>query len=102
MVFQDAQRSQEAARPAAPTFRTWSAYAGTGERLQYDRSQLVIDQIRGMNSPEEQDRRKLAAAAQHSLALAGRNQLHLLQGDRADGDNSYGAVTRAPVRGGQA
>jgi len=102
MTFQDAQRSQEAARPAAATFRTWCARARPGEHLEPYRGHLAIDRIKGTSSLKESDRRTLAAVADHALALAGRKRLHLLQERHADRDYSYWAVARAPVRGGQA
>jgi len=91
MIFQDAQRSQQAARPAAATFRTWCFRARPGGRLEYYRGYL-----------KESDRRKLVAVADHALALAGRKRQHLLQGRHADRDSSYWAGAKAPVRGGQA
>jgi hypothetical protein len=88
MPFQDMQRAQEAARPAAATFRTWCARARTGERLEYNCGHLAIDRTKGTGSLKESDRRKLAAVADPAPALAGRNELHLLQNGRADGDYS--------------
>jgi hypothetical protein len=102
MIFQDAQLSQQAARPAAATFRTWCDRARPGERLEYARGHLTFDRIKGTSSFEEAERRKLDAVADHALAPAGRNQLHLLQEGRADGDSSYGPVARVLGRGGQA
>jgi hypothetical protein len=85
MTFKDAQRSQQAARPAAATFRTWCASARPGERLESNRGHLAIDRIKGTTSLKEPERRKLATVADHTLALAGRKRLRLLQerhGDR--------------------
>jgi hypothetical protein len=84
MTFQDAQRSQQAARPAAATFRTLCASARPGERLESYRGHLAIDRIKGTTSLKGPERRKLAPVADHTLALAGRKRLHLLQKRRGD------------------
>jgi hypothetical protein len=98
MTFQDAQRSQEAARPTAATFRTWCDRARRGERLKYYRGHLAIDRIKGTSPLEETERRKLASAADHALALAGQDILHLLQEHHSNGDYSYLAAVRTPAR----
>ena len=95
MTFQDAQRSQHAALPAAP-FRAWVARAKPGERLEYHRGLLALDRVKGTSSLREAERRKLTAVADHASALAGLGKLHLLQERHGDRDYSYWAVARVP------
>ena len=80
-------------------FRAWVARAKPGERLEYHRGLLALDRIKGTSSLKEAERRKLAALADHALALAGRRRLHLLQERHRDCCYSYWAVLRAPARG---
>jgi hypothetical protein len=96
MIFQDAQRSQEAALPTTAAFRNWSARARPGERLEYYRGYLATDRIKGTTSLKEAERRKLATIAEHALALAGQGKLHLLQQRHGYADYSYWAVARVP------
>jgi hypothetical protein len=79
-------------------FRAWLVRARPGERLEYYRGHLGIDRVNGTSSLKEGERRKLAAVADHALALAGRGELHLVQERHGDGDYSYSAVARASVR----
>jgi len=99
MTFQDPQRSQDAALPAA-LFRAWVARARPGAWLEYHRGLLALDRIKGTSSLKEAERRRLAALADHALALADRGKLHLLQERHGHGDHSYWAVARAPSRSG--
>jgi hypothetical protein len=98
MTFQDAQRSQEAARPTTATFRTWCARARPGERIEYYRGYLATDRSKGTSSLTEAERRKLTAVADHALALSDQGNLHLLQERHGNGDYSYWAVARTPAR----
>jgi hypothetical protein len=95
MTFQDPQRSQDAALPAA-LFRAWVARARPGAWLEYHRGLLALDRIKGTSSLKEPERRKLDAVADHALALAGLGKLHLLQERHGDRDYSYWAVARVP------
>jgi hypothetical protein len=98
MNFQNAQRSQEAARPTTAAFRTWCARARPGDRLEYYRGYLATDRIKGTSSLTEAERRKLTAMADHAFALADQGKLYLLQRRHGDVDYSYWAVVRAPAR----
>jgi hypothetical protein len=80
------------------TFRAWLARAKPGERLEYHRGLLGLDRVKSASSLKEAERRKLAAVADHALALADQGKLHLLQERHGDGDYSYCAVSRAPAR----
>jgi hypothetical protein len=95
------QPSRDSA-PSPTRFRAWLGRARPGERLEYYRGLLAIDRVKGTSALKEAERRKLAAVADHALALAARNKLHLLQERHSDGDYSYWAVARAPARGGPA
>jgi hypothetical protein len=97
MTFQDPQRSQDAALPAA-LFRAWVARARPGQRLEYHRGLLALDRSKGTSSLNEAERRQLTAVADYALTLAGQGKLHLLQERHGDGDYSYWAVSRAPAR----
>ena len=79
-------------------FRAWLARAEPGEWLEYHRGLLALDRIKGTSSLKEPARRKLAAVADHALALAGCRKLYLLQERHGDGDYSYWAVARPPAR----
>ena len=79
-------------------FRGWLAQAEPGEWLEYHRGLLALDRIKGTSSLKEPARRKLAAVADHALALAGCRKLYLLQERHGDGDYSYWAVARPPAR----
>jgi hypothetical protein len=59
---------------------------------------FALDRIKGTSCLREAERRKLAAVADHALALAGQGKVHLLQERHGDGDYSYWAVARAPSR----
>jgi hypothetical protein len=98
MTFQDAQRSQEAARPTTATFRTWCARARSGERIEYYRGYLATDRSKGTSSLTEAERRKLTAVADHALALSDQGNLHLLQERHGDRDYSYWAVVGTTAR----
>jgi hypothetical protein len=80
------------------TFRGWLACAKPGERHQYHRGYLALDRVKGTTSLKEAERRKLAALADHALALAGQGKLHLLQQRHGIGDYSYWAVAKTPAR----
>jgi hypothetical protein len=79
-------------------FGGWLARAEPGERLKYHRGLLAIDRSKGTSSLKEPERRKLAAVADHALALADRGKLHLLQERHGNGDYSYWAVASASAR----
>jgi hypothetical protein len=96
------QPSRDSAPCPATGFRAWLGRARPGERLEYYRGLLALDRIEGASSLKEPERRRLAAVADHALALATRNKLHLLQERHSDSDYSYWAVARAPARGGPA
>jgi hypothetical protein len=93
-----AERSGSGHLLPAARFRAWLAQAEPGEWLEYHRGHLVLDRIKGTSSRKEAERRKLAAVADHALALADRGELHPLQERHADSDYSYWAVARAPAR----
>jgi hypothetical protein len=101
MTFAQPNRQAGMPRPLA-TFRAWLAHAGPGARLEYHRGLLAIDRTKGASALNEAARRKLNTVADHTLALSNEGRLHLLQERHGDGDYSYWAVARAPVRGGHA
>jgi hypothetical protein len=86
---------QAGAPPSLATFRAWLARARPDERFEYHRGFLAIDRIMCPGPRIEAERGKLAAVADHALALAVRGELHLLQERHGDGDYSYWAVARA-------
>jgi uncharacterized protein (DUF2237 family) len=81
-------------------FRSWLAGAKPGERFEYHRGYLALDRVKGTTSLKEAEHRKLAALADHALALAGQGRVHLLQERHGDGDYSYWALARAPSASG--
>jgi hypothetical protein len=95
------QPSRDSAPWSATLLRAWLARARPGERLEYYRGLLAIDRIKGTSALKEPERQKLAAVADHALALAARDKLHLLQERHGDSNCSYWAVARTP-RGGPA
>jgi hypothetical protein len=98
MCSQAARRLPHAAPIAVALFHAWVAGARPGERLEYYRGLLALDRIQATSSLKAAERRKLAAVADHALALAGKCKVHLLQERHANCDYSYWAVARAPVR----
>jgi hypothetical protein len=96
------QPSRDSAPWSATLLRAWLVSAKPGERLEYYRGLLAIDRTKGTSSLKEPERQKLAAVADHALALAARNTLHLFQERHGEGDYSYWVVARAPTRGGPA
>ena len=98
MVSAHLNRAQAGVPLSLAMFRAWLAGANPGERLEYHRGLLATDRIKGTNSLKETERRKLAAVADHALALADRGKLHLLQARHGYGDYSYWAVARTPAR----
>jgi hypothetical protein len=95
-----AQLRRPQARPpvSVAVLSGWLARAKPGERLEYHRGFLALDRIKGTSSLKEAERRKLAAVADHALALADRAELHLLQERHGNGQYSYWAIARAPAR----
>jgi hypothetical protein len=102
MMFAPPIRTHTAVPLSPVAFCAWRVRAKPGERFEYYRGRLAIDRVKGPSSLSDPERRKLNAVADHALALAGQGKLHLLQERHADGDYSYWAVARSPVRGGQA
>ena len=92
-------RSESVARPlvSITVLRAWLARAKPGAWLEYHRGLLALDRIKGTSSLKEAERRKLAALADHALALADRGELHLIQERHGNGDYSYWAVARDPA-----
>ena len=80
------------------TFRAWLARARRGDRLEWHRGFLAIDRIKGTSPLREAERLKLAAVADHALALADLGELHLLQQRHGTGDYSYWAVVGTSAR----
>jgi hypothetical protein len=102
MTFVQPNQTHAGVPLSLAAFSSWVARARPGEWLVYYRGLLAIDRAKGMSSLEAAERRKLAAVADHALALADQGKLHLLQERHGDRDYSYWAVARAPVRGEQA
>jgi hypothetical protein len=90
--------TQAGAPISLAAFRAWLARAKPGERLEYHRGLLAPDRVKGAGCLREAERRKLAAVADHALALAGQGKVHLLQERHGDANYSYWAVARAPSR----
>jgi hypothetical protein len=88
--------TQAGAPISLAAFRAWLARAKPGERLRYHRGLLALDRVKGASCLREAERRKLAAVADHSLALAGQGKVHLLQERHGDANYSYWAVARTP------
>ena len=97
-MFAQPDRTHTGVPCSLARLRAWLARARRGERLQWHRGFLAIDRIKGTSPLREAERLKLAAVADHALALAERGVLHLLQQRHGDGDYSYWAVARAPAR----
>jgi hypothetical protein len=98
MTFAQLSSTQAGVPLSVAALRAWVVRARPGEWLEYHRGLLAIDRIKGMSSLKEPERRKLAAVADHALALAGEGKLHLLQERHAYGDYSYWAVARTRAR----
>ncbi len=98
MTFAQLNRPDGGVPLLVTAFRGWLTRAKPGDRIEYHRGFLALDRIKGTNSLKEGERRKLAAVADHALALAGRGELHLLQERHGDGDYSYLVVASASVR----
>jgi hypothetical protein len=63
---------------------------------------LAIDRIQGLSRGDQSERKRLAAIADHALALAGKGRLDLFQVRLDRSDYAYWAVARAQMPGGQA
>jgi hypothetical protein len=98
MTSAQLNRTQAGVLPSVAAFRAWLVRARPGQRLVYYRGLLGIDRVKGTSSLKEGERRKLAAVADHALALAEGGKLHLLQERHGNGDYSYWAVARTPAR----
>jgi hypothetical protein len=102
MTCAQPNRTRPGVSLSAAALSAWVARARPGERVEYHRGFLAIDRTKGTSALNEAARRKLNAVADHTLALSNEGRLHLLQERYGDGDYSYWAVARAPVRGRQA
>ena len=96
MTSAQLNRTQAGVLLSVAAFRAWLVRARPGERFEYYRGHLGIDRVKATSSLKQAERGKLAAVADHTLALAGRGELHLLQERHGDSDYSYLAVARVP------
>jgi hypothetical protein len=102
MTFAPPNRTHAGVPLSAAALSAWVARARPGERVEYHRGLLAIDRTKGTSALKDAERRKLVAVADHTLALSNEGRLHLIQERHGDGDYSYWAVARSPVRGRQA
>ena len=80
-------------------FCDWLGMAFPGDRIEYHRGYLAVDQAAGRSLLGDADRRQLSRLARRALIFAEEGRVHLVQRRHGDGDYSYLAIkARIPGR----
>ena len=80
-------------------FCDWLGMAFSGDRIEYHRGYLAVDQAAGRSLLGDADRRQLSRLARRALIFAEEGRVHLVQRRHGDGDYSYLAIkARTPGR----
>jgi hypothetical protein len=74
----------------------WLGTAFPGDRIEYHRGHLAVDQAHGLSSLRDADCRRLSRVARRALIFAEEGRAHLVQRRHGDGDYSYLAIKARP------
>jgi hypothetical protein len=80
-------------------FCDWLGTAFPGDRIEYHRGHLAVDQAPSLSPLSDADRRRLCRVARRALIFAEEDRAYLVQRRHRDGDYSYLAIkARTPGR----